>query len=263
MGGIEDEFFATGSGGEDMIMATFGPNLKQRLLFTGFRGDTVWDGRRGDCWGAEDFVQKDPSGASLGEFRLRTGFLHVPVPALTYTVYPSLRRISSSVEMMPWSVTSHVAVKRRQGPLKNLLQRRYDRPIPRRIAEQAGVPRHLFGRAKAAITEPLYHGVGSLRGSLSADAADGIHAYYEAASQARINSSKLRVTAGRVASRALTSLNKALSELGAVTGFSPRLPAQVPSRYQRPVDPWDFAFHWSVNRILERYAVLRPMQEDN
>jgi hypothetical protein len=32
----------------------------------------------------------------------------------------------------------------------------YDRPIPRRIVESCGVPRHMFGQEKKAIAQPLW-----------------------------------------------------------------------------------------------------------
>jgi len=67
-------------------------------------------------------------GASLGELRLRTGFLHFPVPYAGAIHSAAVRRISESA---PWSVGGE-----------------YDRPIPRRIAEEAGVPRELFGQRK-------------------------------------------------------------------------------------------------------------------
>jgi hypothetical protein len=82
-----------------------------------------------------------PAGASLTEFRLRVGFVHLPVPLLTYGAQPSLHRISNSQAMRPWRV---------RNP-------HYDRPIPRRLVEEAGIPRELFGRRKRAVTQPFYH----------------------------------------------------------------------------------------------------------
>ena len=71
------------------------------------------------------------------EFRLRVGFAHVPVPRIG-TRYPAtLNRISRSTELAPYSLGGS-----------------YDRPIARRIAEEAGVPREAFGQVKTA-TAPL------------------------------------------------------------------------------------------------------------
>ena len=78
--------------------------------------------------------QKLPSGTGLTEFRLRVGFVHVPVPYLGCTNHKSIHQISTSTEMQPWSVGT-----------------RYDKPIPRRLIEEAGVSRGMFGTRKKAV----------------------------------------------------------------------------------------------------------------
>jgi hypothetical protein len=70
-------------------------------------------------------------GCALTDFRMRVGFLHFAVPAIGAIYAPALRRLTVSDEMRPWKLG---------GP--------YDKPIPRRLAEEAGVPRHLFGSSK-------------------------------------------------------------------------------------------------------------------
>ena len=80
-----------------------------------------------------DVVRGDQSGLSLTEFRLTAGFLHCPVPFLGVRQIRAINRISRSAELAPWDVPG-----------------RYSRPICRRIVEEAGVPRDLFGRAKRA-----------------------------------------------------------------------------------------------------------------
>lgn len=73
------------------------------------------------------------SGSTYEEFRLRVGFLHLPVPGIMIAHSRRLYEISSSAEMRPWSLNSD-----------------YNKPIPRRIAEEAGVPRDQFGMVKMA-----------------------------------------------------------------------------------------------------------------
>lgn len=131
----EAEFLATGYGGDDLIMAALEDELPAKLLLTGYHGDKVW-GRHVKA--SPHIVRGDPSGASLGEFRLRVGFQNLPVPFIGCTKDESIKRISNSEEMRPWSVDNI----------------HYDRPIPRRIAEEAGIPRHLFGQKKKAIARP-------------------------------------------------------------------------------------------------------------
>lgn len=67
------------------------------------------------------------------------GFIHLPVPFLGATAHPAIARISQSDEMRPWRLAND-----------------YDRPIPRRLVEEAGVARHLFGQEKKAVTIPMF-----------------------------------------------------------------------------------------------------------
>jgi hypothetical protein len=77
--------------------------------------------------------RKDVSGLNLSEIRLAAGFFNLAVPFIHGRNMADITAISSSSEMSPWS-----------------LHQDYDRPIPRRIAESAGVPRTLFGQRKRA-----------------------------------------------------------------------------------------------------------------
>lgn len=67
------------------------------------------------------------------EYRLREGVVHLPVPFFGARRAAELLELSHSSEMSPW-----------------VLGGAYDRPIPRRIAEEAGVPREAFGQRKSA-----------------------------------------------------------------------------------------------------------------
>jgi hypothetical protein len=87
---------------------------------------------RNDLW------RIDLSGCSMTEFRLRTDFVDVPLPVFGMAQNESLQRITESEEMRPWSVGGY-----------------YDRPVPRRIAEEAGIPRGTFGTVKRAATALL------------------------------------------------------------------------------------------------------------
>src|SRR4029079_213327 len=65
-------------------------------------------------------------------FRTRVGFLHLAVPSIGYSEFISIQKIANSEEMRPWQ----------------LQRNHYDRPIPRRIVEEAGVASELFGQRK-------------------------------------------------------------------------------------------------------------------
>lgn len=125
------EFLATGLSGEDIVYKPVESRLRNVVLVTGLHGDTIW-GRRAI---PNSVIRVTAAGmCSMTEFRLRVGFVHLPLPLLCARRHPSIHRISNSPEMKKWSV-----------PAKD------DRPIPRRIIEEAGVPRGSFARRKAAI----------------------------------------------------------------------------------------------------------------
>lgn len=133
-------FIATGGGGDDVVLSALRDTLEGTMLFTGMLGDTLWStGETQSPSLSEQYRFLYPAGGSLQEFRLRTGFIHVPVPLLTFTRHGDVQRISRSVEMRPWRVGGD-----------------YDRPIPRRLVEEAGVPRRSYAKEKRAITQPFW-----------------------------------------------------------------------------------------------------------
>ncbi len=137
-GNAERWSLAYGAGGEDVIFDSF-EGLAGRCLITGYCGDTVW--RRS----VEDHVLRGRLAASdgcltFGEQRIQRDFVHLPLPILDIFRQPEIVAISNGAEMAPWAIG---------GP--------YDRPIPRRIAEEAGVPRECFGILKKASSAPFYH----------------------------------------------------------------------------------------------------------
>jgi hypothetical protein len=129
-GMTEAEFVASGDAG-DVPFSSFEDVLAGSILTTGFHGDKVWDPYTHHV--GPDIRRGDASGSSLGEFRLRVGFIHVPVPFIGCEHHSEIRDIARSAEMNPWRLGG-----------------RYDRPIARRIAEEGGIPRRMFGQKKAA-----------------------------------------------------------------------------------------------------------------
>lgn len=138
-GQAEAQFLASGGGGEDVVLASATDSLRHAVVFTGFLGDTLW-GLQGIPALTEAGRITYPGGGSIGEYRLHTDFVHVPLPMLDLRSHASVLHISQSPEMQPWRVGGE-----------------YDRPIPRRIAEEAGIPRDAFGQSKRAVTEPSYY----------------------------------------------------------------------------------------------------------
>ena len=78
-----------------------------------------------------DMRRWDLGGHGMAEWRLVVGMIHLPLPYIGARRKQDIVEITESAEMDPWRLGTA-----------------YDRPIPRRIAEEAGVPRHLFGQSK-------------------------------------------------------------------------------------------------------------------
>lgn len=123
------EFFV-GLNMADECLNIDGRHLQDTVVLTGFHGDKIWDINQP---GNRVLERGDSTGSSLYEFRLRTGFVHVPVPMIGAWSHPELLELGQSCEMASWR-----------------LGNKYDRPIARRLGEEAGVPRDFFGQKKQA-----------------------------------------------------------------------------------------------------------------
>jgi hypothetical protein len=126
--GAAPEFASCGDA-YDLHMSALEDRLRGAMLVTGTAGDRVWNRLNTDE--RQNMRRGDPSGTGMGEFRLRVGFLHAPPPFFGAMGLPNIVAISRSPEMAAWSVSDS-----------------YDRPIPRRLLEEAGIPRGWFGRTK-------------------------------------------------------------------------------------------------------------------
>lgn len=129
------EFFATGMPGDDHTYLVFEERLRSRVLLSGTYGDKVW---RFHYEPNEVLNRTGSDAASFHEFRLRTGFFHIPVPMIGARRLALIREIASSPEMEPYSVSGE-----------------YNAPISRRILEEMGVPRSAFGQVKRASSSVL------------------------------------------------------------------------------------------------------------
>jgi hypothetical protein len=125
----EIPFMAGAPGGHQVIFKPAEHDLAGRVLFTGYHGDKMWAKDTQDL--SENIVRGGLSGLSLSEYRLWVGFIHCPVIFWGARQIRDVHAISQAPEMKRWDVAA-----------------RYSRPIPRRILEEAGVPRELFGACK-------------------------------------------------------------------------------------------------------------------
>lgn len=104
------------------------------IIFTGVHGDKLWGKKLDKEYSTRDIRRPDTSGFGLSEPRLRSGFIHIPLPFIFAREIAKINAISNSTEMSAWSVGGD-----------------YDRPIPRRYLEETKeIPREMFGQVKKA-----------------------------------------------------------------------------------------------------------------
>lgn len=127
------EFFMRPAASTDASERIMEDLLQGSVFFSGRHGERFW-GPTSRCARRHlrEMDDVNLSGHAYGEFRMRAGFVHLPLPYVGALHGPAIYRITHSEEMLPWKLGTGY----------------YDRPIARRIAEEAGVPRECFGHAK-------------------------------------------------------------------------------------------------------------------
>lgn len=148
--GKEYLFITADAKAEDRYFVEAEPILKNKVLLTGYHGDKMWDKKTKDL--SANIVRGDRSGLSLSEYRLHTGFINCPVPFWFSRQIQAINEISNSSEMKRWDIEST-----------------YSRPICRRIAEEAGIPREAFGMKKRMSSEQAFTSTAFLSPALMQD----------------------------------------------------------------------------------------------
>lgn len=233
-------FLATNAYGEEAHYAGLGSLAMGRVLFTGYHGDKVW-GKETKHAGPQ-IVRGDPSGLSLSEHRLSAGFIHFPLPFLGVRCLDAIRRISNSPQMQPWDLPGN-----------------YSRPIPRRIVEQAGVDRRMFGVAKRAVSLVLWNPDEQfLPPSAMADYTEwlqGAEGAWRSKGRtpplARLGHSRLQLAVGKLA-RACAS---GLAHLPNSEPFVRRLRRLDPATQPSPL--FYHLFPWAIDRAKRLYRFAR------
>ncbi|HUP83014.1 MAG TPA: hypothetical protein VM284_02370 [Candidatus Limnocylindria bacterium] len=151
------DFLASGMAGEEVVFLGLEPEVGHSLLFNGWWGGTEWAESTRDAWRHVSPITC--SGAGVTEFRLRADFVWLPLP-----VFGGIRTLDAPslldlAEMDPFRVGGS-----------------YERPVPRRLVEEAGVKRGTFATAKRAVSVlPPRDGLGAFsaaaRGSINQFAA--------------------------------------------------------------------------------------------
>jgi hypothetical protein len=135
------EFLATDGLGDDVVFASFGTDIENCLVFEGSFGDGIWAKRRRTLAGLPTGL---PTAKSKNEFHLRNATNFVPMPVIGAKFAEGIRAVLRQPDMAPF-----------------VLGTRYDRPLPRRIVEEAGGQRESFGQRKGA-TAPTPQNFGPL-----------------------------------------------------------------------------------------------------
>jgi len=230
----EAEFLACGTGGEEVVFAPLEKHLGGKLFFTGYLGDAVW-GRSARGVNRE-LRMLYPGGSSFGEFRLRAGFVHFPLPAIGYINHPSINAISNAAEMSRWAVGGD-----------------YDRPIPRRLLEEQGVARHLFGQHKMAVTQPLWN-TERLDQFFTAHSYDDLKGFAAAVPLFGSGFERARFGLMRRLYELNLRVNWKLDALARRIGRSKSERPLVSERYSQPLGLSALTFHWGLEKVLPRYG---------
>lgn len=127
---VEAEYLCTGELGAQISFSAFDNDFTGNMVFTGDRGDSIWNKYNRICNDQFRFVDiLNHLGCS--ERKLWVGYISIPMPLYGASSWSSIQKISQSDEMKQWSLDNN-----------------YDRPIPRRICETAGLRRDMFGIEK-------------------------------------------------------------------------------------------------------------------
>ena len=230
----EAEFTATGYDDEALVMSSFEGDFRQKIVVTGMHGENVWN-RVAKTPVKKNIYKLDGCGCSLSEFRYRVGFIHVPLPFCGCTRLPSINRISNSDEMAPWTLCNG-----------------YDRPIPRRIVEEKGVTRELFGQEKLFLL-PVYLGSDKtqLRSKMTKKSFESFERYYDEHKNG-YHLGELFSLMGFVAFKVYMRL------LYAVTGkknMIKRIGCPIPEKYRISPLRRPFLFHWGISVVQNNYRL--------
>lgn len=128
----EIKSLSCGDLGTQISFTAFEEEYRNNLVFSGQNGDMVWNKNRGyqDINDEYRIIWRN-SEIGMCESHLHQCYIPVTMTSFGILHWRDLYRISNSDEMKKWSVGGD-----------------YDRPIPRRILEERGLPRESFGRKK-------------------------------------------------------------------------------------------------------------------
>lgn len=131
---LEAEATATGDVGSMTVFTAYEDLYKNKLVWMGCRGDSVWEKEHGNVNDHYDFSEGNTlaqASISYKENFLKNNAVMIMPPLIGADRWSEIAQISKSEEMRGFSMGND-----------------YDRPIPRRIVETEGVAREAFGQKK-------------------------------------------------------------------------------------------------------------------
>jgi hypothetical protein len=218
----EAEFLATGMSGEDVVLSSMAESLRRTFLITGSEEFLL----KGSTFRPE-LHRGDLSWCSVTEFRLRLDFVHVPLLFMGATEQPSLTRIIESAEMDPYRLSG-----------------KYDKPIQRRLAEEAGVPRGSFATVKRRASGAIH--VDGLAAMATASVSS-VRAY------AAAHGEGVPRQRGRPPRRLVRAAGRLAKRLG-LTRIANRLNARRRSWIHLEPRLGTLLLRWSIDVIAPRYT---------
>lgn len=200
-------------------------HLAGRMLLTG-RGGDIQLSTSGN-W--RNLARNPLGGATMGEFRLRAGVLQFAPLYVAWQHREAMRGIARCEALRPWSIGGD-----------------YDRPVARRILEEAGVPREAFGMHKRA---GAYVHVRAPRDLSPASRADYLEFFRDLQpSRALLWRMRALRSCYQANRRALGRLRARVEARGGTLDWRPLL-----ARRYRLAPEAGFLFHWGFARMHERY----------
>src|SRR5262249_11774466 len=131
-GAVETDFLACGTDSPMIQLASVGAAWPDSLVLMGTSGDTIWVPERD----SEPDLSRISFAVGLYTYHaaaIRYGIVPHHVPLIGAVNVDEIREITRSAAMQPWSIRPT-----------------YDRPVARRIVEEAGIPRDAFATRKQA-----------------------------------------------------------------------------------------------------------------
>ncbi len=225
----EIEFVASVSGPSHVPLAALEDQWRGSLVLVGSLGDATWEAGESQL-GHVPLSQ--PHGVifptrSMHDFALRAGIVFLHVPAIAGVHAKRIADISDSPEMRPWSTDAG-----------------YNRPIPRRIIEEAGVPRGSFARSKIA-------GASTQQGlTLGPSASADFDAFW---TMARRSQTRARRLLWWIEVKLFVPLAWRTDVLLTRFHLDGRVRRRVRTWTYHQALPTTYRFHWAVTRLAERF----------